>query len=51
MSLRTPAACSTVIAIAAVSIVGAAAGQRLANAPPLIPVRLDAVGSFRIAPP
>jgi hypothetical protein len=41
-----------VIAFAVFStIVGTAAGQRAANAPPLVPVRLDATGNFRIATP
>jgi enterochelin esterase-like enzyme len=48
----TAAVRASLIAIPAVSIVvGVAAGQRPANAPPLVPVRLDAAGSFRIAPP
>jgi enterochelin esterase-like enzyme len=47
---KTGAATFGVIAIAVGSIL-AAAGQRPANAPPLVPVRLDATGNFRIAPP
>ena len=53
MSLRhAVAVCSSAMAIGAIAItVVATAGQRPANAPPLVPVRLDATGSFRIAPP
>jgi iron(III)-enterobactin esterase len=50
----TRLACSTAL----VAVVGAAvfagvvrAGQRPADAPPLVPVRLDVDGNFRIAPP
>src|SRR5262245_5711088 len=53
MSLsRTSAVRCSAMAIAAVSIVvGVAAGQRPVNAPPLVPVRADVAGNFRIAPP